>query len=71
MRILLAIAALAVAAPVTGCISEATQRDGGLATYDAIKAAQKACEAKGRVFKLRRNGDAQYLDDYACEKKKD
>ncbi len=42
---------------------------GGLATYDDIKVAQRACEAKGGTLKLQRNGDAQYLDDYACEKK--
>jgi hypothetical protein len=41
---------------------------GGIATYDEIKAAQQACAAKGGTLKLQKNGDAQYLDDYACEK---
>jgi hypothetical protein len=54
-----------------GCISAATQRDGGVATYDAIQAASKSCAAKGGEFKLKRNGDAQYLEDYGCVKKKD
>ena len=46
-----------------------TMRDGGVATYDSIKAATEACAAKGGQLRLKRNGDAQYLDDYACERK--
>ena len=46
-----------------------TMRDGGIATYDAIKAATEACAAKGGQLRLKRNGDPQYLDDYACERK--
>ena len=42
---------------------------GGVATYDDIKAAEQACAAKGGHLRLQKNGDAQYLDDYACEKK--
>ena len=42
----------------------------GVATYDDLKVAQKACAAKGGALKLKRNGDAQYLEDYACEKAK-
>ena len=34
-----------------------------------MKAAQKACADKGGTLKLQKNGDVQYLDDYACEKK--
>ena len=45
-------------------------RSGGIATYDDLKVAQKACAAKGGTLKLKRNGDAQYLEDYACEKAK-
>jgi hypothetical protein len=45
-------------------------KSGGIATYDEIKAAQEACAAKGGSLKLQKNGDAQYLDDYACEKAK-
>jgi len=44
-------------------------RSGGIATYDDLKAAQAACAAKGGTLKLQKNGDVQYLDDYACEKK--
>jgi hypothetical protein len=42
---------------------------GGIATYDDLKAATAACTAKGGQLKLQRNGDPQYLEDYACEKK--
>ena len=42
---------------------------GGTASYDDIKAAHQACAAKGGHLKLQKNGDPQYLDDYACEKK--
>ena len=41
----------------------------GVATYDDLKAAQKACAEKGGTLRLQKNGDAQFLDDYACEKK--
>ncbi len=65
-RLLIPLIALGLAA----CVSELSQRDGGVATYDAIRAAAKACEAKGKVFKLKRNGDAQYLEDYSCQDEK-
>ena len=41
---------------------------GGIATYDDLKKAQQACAAKGGALKLQKNGDPQFLDDYACEK---
>ena len=69
MRALLIIASLTLGAvPLSGCVADMAQRDGGVATYDAIRAAQQDCAAKGRVFRLKRNGQAKYLDDYACEK---
>ena len=67
MRALVLIAALTLSA----CGSSAGfGRSGGIATYDDIKAAQKVCAEKGGSLRLKRNGDAQYLDDYACEKNK-
>ena len=42
----------------------------GVATYDDLKLATQACAAKGGELKLKRNGDPQYLEDYACEKAK-
>ena len=47
-----------------------TMRDGGVATYDSIKAARDTCAAKGGQLRLKRNGNAQYLEDYACERTK-
>jgi hypothetical protein len=44
-------------------------RSGGIATYDDLKAATATCAAKGGSLKLKRNGDPQYLEDYACEAK--
>jgi hypothetical protein len=60
----------AVAFALAGCSSGAGYgKSGGLATYDDLRAAQAACAAKGGSLKLQRNGDAKYLDDYACETK--
>jgi hypothetical protein len=66
MRAFALIAALAL----TACGGAGFGKAGGLATYDEIKAAQKACAEKGGTLRLQKNGDAQYLDDYACEKNK-
>ncbi|MDZ4372977.1 MAG: hypothetical protein U1C74_16355 [Phenylobacterium sp.] len=44
-------------------------RSGGLATYDDLRAAQERCVDRGGTLRLKRNGDAKYLDDYACETK--
>jgi hypothetical protein len=60
------IAALALAACAGGA---GFGQSAGIATYDDLKAAQKACAEKGGTLRLQKNGDAQYLDDYACEKK--
>jgi hypothetical protein len=62
--------ALAAAWALASCSSGAGYgKSGGLATYDDLRAAQEACAAKGGSLKLQRNGDAKYLDDYACETK--
>jgi uncharacterized lipoprotein YmbA len=60
------IAALTLAACASGV---GFGKSNGIATYDDLKAAQQACAAKGGTLRLQKNGDAQYLDDYACEKK--
>jgi hypothetical protein len=63
-------AVLIVALGLAGCASTFdSMRDGGVANYDSIKAASEACAAKGGQLRLKRNGDPQYLDDYACERK--
>ena len=61
------VAALALSACASG-VGFGTS--GGTATYDDIKAANVACAAKGGKLRLQKNGDPQYLDDYACEKNK-
>ena len=63
---LVILAALCVSACASGA---GFGKSGGIATYDDLKAAQKACADKGGTLKLQKNGDVQYLDDYACEKK--
>jgi hypothetical protein len=62
---LLILAALALTACQTGA---GFGKSGGLATYDDLKSAQKACADKGGSLRLQKNGDAKFLDDYACEK---
>ena len=66
MRAVILCAALALGACSGGA---GFGKSGGVATYDDIKAAQQACAEKGGTLRLQRNGDAQFLDDYACEKK--
>ena len=65
MKTLALLAALGLAACTTGA---GFGQSGGLATYDDLKAAQKACADKGGSLRLQKNGDAKFLDDYACEK---
>jgi hypothetical protein len=65
---------LGVVLAVAGCGSVSSGvgsgHNGGIATYDDLKEAQQSCAAKGGHMKLKRNGDPQYLEDYACEKGK-
>jgi hypothetical protein len=62
---------VAIALTVAACASGVGNgRNGGLATYDDLKDAQAKCAAKGGTLRLQKNGDVQYLDDYACEKAK-
>jgi hypothetical protein len=57
-------ALLAVA--VAGCAT--AMPTGGVATYDDLRRAQADCAAKGGKLTLKRGGDSQYLEDYACER---
>ncbi len=45
------------------------QVEGGVATYDALKKATDQCAAGGGTLRLKKEGDSQYLEDYACERK--
>jgi hypothetical protein len=64
-----AIAAAAGALCACSSMGVGAGHSGGIATYDDLKAATADCAAKGGQLKLQRNGDPQYLEDYACEKK--
>jgi hypothetical protein len=55
---LLALGACASAAP-----------EAGVANYDALKKAHTDCAAKGGTLVLQKNGDPEYIGDYACERK--
>ncbi len=66
-------ALILTAAALAGCSSMGDAgpgHSGGVATYDDLKTATAACTAKGGHLRLHKNGDAQYLEDYACEKDK-
>lgn len=65
MRALALLAALALSACAGGA---GFGQAGGVATYDDLKKAQEACAGKGGSLKLQKNGDPQFLGDYACEK---
>jgi hypothetical protein len=38
----------------------------GDANYDALKAADDACKAKGGTYSLQKGGDPTHLGDYQC-----
>ncbi|HEY8615879.1 hypothetical protein [Phenylobacterium sp.] len=63
MRTLLA---TLLALGVTACAT--AMPAGGVATYDDLRRAQADCAAKGGKLTLKRGGDSQYLEDYACER---
>jgi len=50
-----------------GCVTGG--QEGGAATYDALQRAQADCAAKGMTLRLRPQGNTQYIDAYACERK--
>ena len=59
--------AAALLLALTACETAANQ--GGVADYDALRKAQQACAANGGELKLKPNGDAQDIQDYACVRK--
>lgn len=64
MRTVLALLALLAAGACATAAPEA-----GVANYDALKKAHEACAAKGGTLVLQKNGDPEYIGDYACERK--
>ncbi|MBW8814439.1 MAG: hypothetical protein JF588_13515 [Caulobacterales bacterium] len=68
-RLSVILAAAAVLGACSTMSGVGSGHNGGIATYDDLKAATATCAAKGGQLRLQRNGDPQYLEDYACEKK--
>ena len=44
-------------------------RTGGVATYDALKAARDACVARGGELVLTPEGNAKRMSAYSCKRK--
>jgi hypothetical protein len=63
-----AIVAMIMTLGLAACADEPSA-DGGVATYDALRLAQKDCAAKGGALVLKKDGDSQYIGDYACKGK--
>ena len=60
-----------ILAAALACVSCASsQAAGGYASYDVLRRATEVCAAKGGRLALVRNGDAQSISDYTCEKSK-
>jgi len=64
MRLL---AAMLIAGLAAACA--APTPEGGIANYDALSQAHAACVAKGGTLVLKKDGDPENLQDYACERK--
>jgi hypothetical protein len=70
-RILLIAAAFATLAACTSNEPEGNPwYSQGDANYDALKAADDACKAKGGDYVLKPGGDPTHLGDYACNPRK-
>jgi putative hemolysin len=64
--ILIVMGALAL----TACAdADGPQPQGGIANYDSLRAAAKACEAQGGTLELSKGGDPENISDYACKRK--
>jgi len=70
IRILLIAASLASPASVAACNANGPEGNTyyqiGDANYDALKAADDACKAKGGKYTLKNGGDPTHLGDYEC-----
>ncbi|THD80714.1 MAG: hypothetical protein E7812_06535 [Phenylobacterium sp.] len=58
-----------VAAALSLCACAEAGPAGGVATYDALRQASQACEAKGGKLVLTKDSDSQDIGNYACERK--
>ena len=70
IRTLLIAASLAGLASIAACKGDGPEGNPyyqiGDANYDALKAADDACKAKGGTFQLKKGGDPTHLGDYEC-----
>ena len=70
IRIALIAASLASLASIAACKGDGPEGNTyyqiGDANYDALKAADDACKAKGGTFQLKQGGDPTHLGDYEC-----
>ena len=67
MRVLVAACLLMLTACASG--PGVDMRTGGVATYDALKAARDACVAKGGELQLADQGNAKRMSSYSCKRK--
>jgi hypothetical protein len=66
MRLILALSSVLVLA---ACASApGGESVGGVATYDALKAARSACETKGEKLVLKSEGDPTRMAAYECKR---
>ena len=59
---------IAMGVALLGCggLSSSYGLDRGIASYDALKAATSACEAKGGALTLHKGYDGHDMSDYDC-----
>jgi hypothetical protein len=67
MRSLAIVAVLSLAACASG--PGVSMGAGGVATYDALKAARDVCVARGGELKLDPLGNSQRMTSYSCKRK--
>ena len=54
---------------VLGLAACASEREGGIANYDALAKARADCAARGEELSLAPGGDPQVLGDFVCKRK--
>ena len=61
--------ALAILSALVGLTACAAGPTGDVATYDTLKVARAACEAKGEALVLKKDGNEQRVSAYECKRK--
>ena len=60
------VAALLLVMGLSAC-ADVSSPDGGVANYDALRAASQACAAKGGKLVLKDQGNARNIDAFVCK----